>query len=92
MAARHPSLRDLFGTRLRLLRSHAGLTQEKLAFRADLDRSYVGQVERGEVNVSIDNIAKIAKGLRVPPAALFDFEGGIAKPVPRLRRPPTAPS
>ena len=55
-----------------MLRNRAGLTQEKLAFRADLDRSYVGQVERGEVNVSIDNIAKLAAGLRVPPRDLFD--------------------
>lgn len=73
MAARHPSIRVLFGTRLRVLRDRAGLTQERLAFRADMDRSYVGQVERGEVNVSIDNIAKFAKGLRVKPAELFDF-------------------
>jgi transcriptional regulator with XRE-family HTH domain len=57
---------------MRVLRNRAGLSQEKLAFRADLDRSYVGQVERGEVNVSIDSIAKIAKGLRVRLADLFD--------------------
>lgn len=75
MAARHPSIRDLFGARLRALRGRAGLTQERLAFRADMDRSYIGQVERGEVNVSIDNIAKIAKGLRVKPALLFEFDG-----------------
>jgi len=73
MAARHPSIRDLFGTRIRVLRDRVGLTQEKLAFRAGMDRSYIGQVERGEVNVSIDNIAKIAKGLRVQPAKLFEF-------------------
>jgi len=73
MAARHPTIRDLFGTRLRVLRDRAGLTQERLAFRAGMDRSYIGQVERGEVNLSIDNIAKIAKGLRVHPAELFDF-------------------
>lgn len=51
----------------------AELTQEKLAFRADLDRSYVGQIERGEVNVSIDNIGKLARGLRVSAKALFEF-------------------
>lgn len=55
-----------------MLRNRAGLTQEKLAFRADMDRSYIGQVERGEVNISLDNIAKIAKGLRVAAAELFD--------------------
>jgi len=73
MPTRHPSIRDAFGTRLRVLRNSAGLTQEKLAFRADMDRSYVGQVERGEVNVSIDNVAKLAKGLRVRPIDLFEF-------------------
>ena len=76
MVPRRPSIRDLFGTRLRELRDRAGLTQEKLAFRSGMDRSYIGQVERGEVNVSIDNIAKIAKGLRVRPADLFDFAEG----------------
>jgi transcriptional regulator with XRE-family HTH domain len=67
------SIRAQFGRKVRELRNASGLTQEKLAFRADLDRSYVGQVERGEVNVSIDNIAKLAKGLRVRPLALFEF-------------------
>lgn len=51
----------------------ANLTQEKLAFRSELDRSYVGQIERGEVNVSIDNIGKLARGLRVAAKALFEF-------------------
>ena len=67
-----PSIRALLGRRVRELRTAAGLTQEKLAFRANLDRSYLGQVERGEINVSIDNIGKIARGLRVSPAALFE--------------------
>jgi transcriptional regulator with XRE-family HTH domain len=42
-----------------------GLSQEELADQADVHWTYVGQVERGEKNVSIDNIEKIAKGLRV---------------------------
>jgi len=68
----HPSIRAQFGQRVRELRLGAGLTQEKLAFRCELDRSYVGQVERGEVNVSIDNIGKLARGLRVRLARLFE--------------------
>jgi transcriptional regulator with XRE-family HTH domain len=72
MPRNNPPIRDLFGRRVRELRTAADLTQEKLAFRADLDRSYVGQVERGEVNVSIDSIGKFARGLRVSPAALFE--------------------
>ncbi len=69
---RHPLL-VAFGLRLRLLRNQAGLTQEKLSFRADLERSYIGQVERGERNMTILNVCKLAKALRVRPAELFDF-------------------
>jgi len=69
---RHPILLS-FGLRVRLLRNQAGLTQEKLSFRADLERSYIGQVERGERNVTILNVCKLAKALRVRPAELFDF-------------------
>ena len=43
---------------------------------ASLDRSYVGQIERGEVNVSIDNIGKLAKGLKVEAAELFGAGDG----------------
>ena len=68
-----PSIRAQFGQRVRELRAAANLTQEKLAFRSELDRSYVGQIERGEVNVSIDNIGKLARGLRVAAKALFEF-------------------
>ena len=73
MPTGHPTIRVAFGTRLRELRNRAGLTQEKLALRAELDRSYVGQVERGEVNISIENIAKLAAGLSVRPLELFEF-------------------
>ena len=59
--------------RVRALRAAASLTQEKLAFRSEFDRSYGGQIERGEVNVSIDNIGKLARGLRVAVKALFEF-------------------
>jgi transcriptional regulator with XRE-family HTH domain len=69
---KHPLLLS-FGLRLRLLRNQAGLTQEKLSFRADLERSYVGQVERGERNVTLLNVCKLAKALRVRPAELLEF-------------------
>src|SRR5215510_6280405 len=62
-----------FGRRVRALRKAARLSQEKLAFQSDLDRSYIGQVERGECNISLKNIGKLARGLDVAPADLFQF-------------------
>lgn len=55
--------RKAFGARVRELRKAVGLSQEDLAHRADLDRSYVGQVERGERNISLDNIHRLAEAL-----------------------------
>lgn len=63
--------RKAFGARVRALRHEAGISQEDLAYAADLDRSYVGQVERGERNISLDNIYRLAKALGVPPSSLL---------------------
>lgn len=52
-----------FGRRVRTLRLKRGLSQESLALEAGLDRSYVGQVERGERNISLENIRKLAIAL-----------------------------
>ncbi len=60
-----------FGKRLRELRKKEGLSQEELGFRAGIHRTYVGAIERGEQNVSIDNIHKLAKALKVSPDELF---------------------
>jgi DNA-binding XRE family transcriptional regulator len=60
-----------FGARVRALRKLSGMSQEELAAIADLDRSYIGGVERGERNVSLLNIFKIAKALKAKPEALF---------------------
>jgi transcriptional regulator with XRE-family HTH domain len=65
-------LRKAFGKRVRELRQIAEITQEELALKSGLDRSYVGQVERGERNISLGNIHKIAAGLGVNPSALFE--------------------
>jgi transcriptional regulator with XRE-family HTH domain len=62
-----------FGARLRALRTAARLSQEALAFQSELDRSYVGQVERGERNIALKNIAKLAQALNVAPYELLLF-------------------
>jgi transcriptional regulator with XRE-family HTH domain len=59
------------GDRIRDLRTKADLSQEKLAFACDLDRTYIGSVERGERNISALNLKKIAKALKVKPADLL---------------------
>lgn len=63
--------RKAFGNRVRALRKERGLSQEALAHVADLDRSYVGQVERGERNISLDNIYRFARALKISPARLL---------------------
>jgi transcriptional regulator with XRE-family HTH domain len=60
-----------FGERVRQLRKEKGLSQEALAQACDLDRSYIGGVERGERNVSLVNIQKIAMALGVSARELF---------------------
>lgn len=63
-----------FGSRLRRFREEAGISQEELALRAGLHRTYVGSVERGERNISLVNIHALADALRVPVTALFPPE------------------
>ena len=65
-------IQQSFGARLREVRRRKGLSQEQLALRSELDRSFVGQVERGERNISLTNIYKLARGLGVTPNSLFE--------------------
>ncbi|HZB89779.1 MAG TPA: helix-turn-helix transcriptional regulator [Terracidiphilus sp.] len=64
-------IKQRFGERVRELRKEKGLSQEGLALACDLDRTYVGGVERGERNVSLLNIRKIADALSVSARELF---------------------
>jgi transcriptional regulator with XRE-family HTH domain len=67
-----PDPRKLFGNRLRELRVQRKLSQEKVAELAELHRNYVGGIERGERNVSLINIVKLAHALAVKPAKLIE--------------------
>ena len=66
-----PAHRVTFGSRMRELRESLGLSQEALADLAGLHRTYVGSVERGERNVSLDNIHLIADALGTDAASLL---------------------
>lgn len=65
------SVKSRFGSRLRQLRDERGYSQEQLAERAGLHRNYIGGVERGERNIALENIVKLAKALAVKPGDLF---------------------
>jgi transcriptional regulator with XRE-family HTH domain len=60
-----------FGQRVRFLRKQKGWSQEQLADETGLHRTYIGSVERGEQNISLKNIAKIANALNVTIVDLF---------------------
>lgn len=62
-----------FGNKIREIRKSQGVSQEGLAGLADLDRTYIGGIERGIRNPSLRNIGKIAKSLKVKTKDLFDF-------------------
>jgi ribosome-binding protein aMBF1 (putative translation factor) len=64
-------VKKLFGARVRHFRQQKGMSQESLALACDLDRTYIGSVERGERNISLVNIRKISRALGVPPGDLF---------------------
>ena len=68
-------LREIVGANLRRFRLERGVSQEALADLAGLHRTYVGSVERGERNVSIDNIERLADALRVTAAELVSRDG-----------------
>ena len=65
------SLRGTLAYNIRLLRFENGISQEELAFRAELDRTYISAVERCVWNVALSNIEKIADALNVEPWRLL---------------------
>lgn len=66
------NIKEQFGMNVRIKREHIKISQEELAFRAGLHRTYVGSIERGERNVSLINITKIAAALQCSAAELLE--------------------
>ena len=72
------TVRKELGARIRQLRKIKGWTQEELAEKADMDYKYLGAIERGEKNLTLTNIERIAKGLNkieIYQLFLFSFKG-----------------
>jgi len=75
MTRKTPTARSLLAHNLRSTRLSTGISQEELAARAGLHRTYVGSVERGERNISLDNIERLAGALGI---SLTELLGGRA--------------
>jgi transcriptional regulator with XRE-family HTH domain len=74
------SARQLFSENVRKARLALNLSQEDLAERADLHRNYIGGVERGERNISLDNMEQLAKALETTIGTLLGEVPATAKP------------
>ena len=68
----------LVGEKIRILRQSRGLSQEKLGFKAGLNTSFIGQVERGEKSPTIISLEKIANALDVQLKELFQFDEDVS--------------
>lgn len=64
-------IQDTFAANIRTFRKRAGLTQEELAEKSGLHRTYIGGAEQRRINVSLKNVSKIADALEVDPALLL---------------------
>lgn len=69
-AGRRSQLLSDFGTRVRLARGRLGVSQEELADRAGLDRTYISGIERGRENLTLLNLCRLAEGLQADPGGL----------------------
>ena len=80
--------RDLVGLNIRRLRVERDVSQERLAFDSGVDRSYLGGMERGEENPTVDILDRLAATLGVPVHELLTpHEGDAAKGLKRGRKP-----
>lgn len=62
------------GSRIKIIRGSRGMSQEQLGDKCGFHTSYIGGVERGERNITLENLAKIAEALHVEMKVLFDFQ------------------
>ena len=62
-----------FGNRVAELRKSAGYSQEQFAYKCEVDRTYIGTIERGEKSPTLNTIAKIAKALNISKSELFSY-------------------
>ena len=67
----------ILGENIRSLRTKKQITQEQLAELCDLHRTYIGAMERGDRNVSLNNIVKVAQALNVTPSELLIYDSKI---------------
>lgn len=80
--------RELVGLNLRRLRVERDISQERLAFDSGVDRSYLGGMERGEENPTVEILDRLAATLAVPIGALFEpVSGKLATGLKRGRKP-----
>ncbi len=75
MESKHEIL-NLFGENVRKFRRLLNISQEELAHKADLHRTYIGMIERAEKNITLVNIEKIANALEVKIEDLLKFSNG----------------
>lgn len=68
-----PALKLALSTNIKRLRKEQGISQERLALKADIDRSYMSEVERCLANPSIEALLKIGNALEVTPSELLQF-------------------
>jgi transcriptional regulator with XRE-family HTH domain len=73
MPSKKSAANQALGGAIRAARKKAGYTQESFALHASLDRSYYSAIERGEFNLTVDTISKIAAGLSMKASDLFEL-------------------
>ena len=65
-------IKEKIGQRIKILRKHLGISQEALAYQAEVDRTYVTDVENGRRNVSVEILDRLVKALNISFSEFFD--------------------